>query len=116
MALEALPCAPLRCGGARFVPYSCLLGYYPISPHDTHREYVPRAAAGGMGTVSGYLVAQLAVDRSVQGRGLGGELLLETLITIAAAARTVGGRLVVVDARQRGCGSLLRAARLHPHR
>lgn len=79
-----------------------VLGYYAISPHDTYREDVPRAAAGGLRIVPGYLVAQLAVDRSLQGQGLGGELLLDALITIAAAARTVGGRLVVVDAVAEG--------------
>lgn len=75
-----------------------VLGCYAISPHDTHRDNVPSAAAGGLRIVPGYLVAQLAVDRSLQGQGLGGALLLDALITIAAAARTVGGRLVVVDA------------------
>jgi len=52
--------------------------------------------------VPGYLVAQLAVDRSLQGQGIGGELLLDALITITAAAQTVGGRLVVVDAVKEG--------------
>ena len=75
-----------------------VVGYYAISPHDTHRADLPRAAAGGLRVVPGYLLAQLAVDRSVQGQGLGGELLLDALITIVAAAQTVGGRLVVVDA------------------
>lgn len=47
-------------------------------------------------------LAQLAVDRSLQGQGLGGELLLDALITLAAAAPTVGRRLVVVDAVAEG--------------
>lgn len=74
-----------------------VLGYYAISPHDTHRDDLPSAAAGGLRIVRGYLVAQLAVDRSLQGQGIGGELLLDALVTIASAAQTVGGRLVVVD-------------------
>ena len=79
-----------------------VLGYYAISPHDTYREDVPKSAAGGLRIVPGYLVAQLAVDRSLQGQGIGGELLLDALITIAAAAHTVGGQLVVVDAVAEG--------------
>ena len=85
------------CAGDRRV-----LGYSAIGPHDTHRDDVPRAAAGGLRIVPGYLVAQLAVDRSLQGQGIGGELLLDALITITAAAQTVGGRLVVVDAVKEG--------------
>jgi len=75
-----------------------VLGYVAISPHDTHRADLPRSAAGGLRIVPGYLLAQLAVDRSVQGQGLGGELLLDALITIVVAAEAVGGRLVVVEA------------------
>lgn len=75
-----------------------VLGYVAISPHDTHRADLPRSAAGGLRIVPGYLLAQLAIDRSIQGRGLGGELLLDALITIVGAAEAVGGRLVVVDA------------------
>lgn len=75
-----------------------VLGFYAVVPHDTHRAGLPSAAAGGLRVVPGYLIAQLAVDRSLQGRGMGAALLLDALETIAAAARTVGGRLVVVDA------------------
>lgn len=42
------------------------------------------------------------MDRSLQGQEIGGELLLDALITIAAAAQTVRGRLVVVDAVAEG--------------
>ncbi|MDR1077378.1 MAG: GNAT family N-acetyltransferase [Propionibacteriaceae bacterium] len=75
-----------------------VLGFYAIAPHDTQREDLPGSAAGGLTVVPGYLIAQLAVDRSLQGLGLGGELLLDALETIVAAAGSVGGRLVVVDA------------------
>lgn len=75
-----------------------VVGYYAITPHDTHREELPSSAAGGLRVVPGYLIAQLAVDRTLQGQGLGAELLLDALTTIVGAAQTVGGRLVVVDA------------------
>ena len=75
-----------------------VLGFYAVAPHDTHREDLPGSAAGGLTVVPGYLLAQLAVDRSLQGRGIGGELLLDALETVGGAANAAGGRLVVVDA------------------
>lgn len=75
-----------------------VLGFYAVTPHDTHREDLPGSAAGGLSVVPGYLIAQLAVDRSLQGQGVGGELLLEAMETVVHAANAVGGRLVVVDA------------------
>ncbi|GAB7007360.1 GNAT family N-acetyltransferase [Nocardioides sp. AN3] len=75
-----------------------VLGFYALAPHDTHREDLPGTAAGGLTVVPGYLVAQLAIDRTLQGTGMGGELLRDALETIIAAADSVGGRLVVVDA------------------
>ena len=77
---------------------SQVLGYYAIAPHDTHRESLPGAAAGGLRVVPGYLIAQFAVDRSLQGQGLGGDLLYDALQTVVAASDMAGGRLVVVDA------------------
>lgn len=44
------------------------------------------------------LLAKLALDRSMQGEGLGSELLVVALETIVEAARRVGGKVVVVDA------------------
>ncbi|MEJ7764394.1 MAG: GNAT family N-acetyltransferase [Acidimicrobiales bacterium] len=44
------------------------------------------------------LLAKLALDHSVQGQGLGSELLVFALRTIVEAARRAGGRLVIVDA------------------
>ena len=75
-----------------------VLGFYAVAPHDTHREDLPGGAAGGLSIVPGYLIAQLAVDRSLQGQGLGAELLLDAMETIVIAAEAAGGRLVVVDA------------------
>lgn len=44
------------------------------------------------------LLARLALDVSLQGRGLGTDLLLDALSRAAEAAEIVGGRLIVVDA------------------
>jgi predicted N-acetyltransferase YhbS len=48
--------------------------------------------------VPAYLLARLALDLSLQGQGLGGELLVDALGRIVAAADVAGGRLIVVDA------------------
>jgi predicted N-acetyltransferase YhbS len=44
------------------------------------------------------LLARLAVDRIVQGQGLGGLLLAEALRKAVAAGRAAAARLIVVDA------------------
>jgi len=44
------------------------------------------------------LLAKLALDRSLQAQGLGAELLVFALKTIIEAARSAGGRIIVVDA------------------
>jgi len=75
-----------------------VLGYYAVTPHDTYRENLPVTAAGGLSVVPGYLIAQLAIDRSIQGQGLGAELLFDALQTIVAASSVAGGRLIIVDA------------------
>lgn len=39
-----------------------VLGYYALAPHDTYREDLPGATAGGLRVVPGYLIAQLATS------------------------------------------------------
>ena len=75
-----------------------MFGYYAIAPHDTYRENLPSTAAGGLHVVPGYLIAQLAIDRNIQGQGMGAELLYDAMRTVVAASEMAGGRLVVVDA------------------
>ena len=48
--------------------------------------------------VPGYLLARLALDLSVQGKGFGAELLADALDEVIRAAIHGGGRLVIVDA------------------
>ena len=73
-------------------------GYYSITPTSVDRSEMPNSAAGGLSTVPAYLLARLALDRSLQNRGVGGELLAVALQDIVKASQLVGGRLVVVDA------------------
>lgn len=45
------------------------------------------------------LLARLGLDRSEQGSGLGGDLLRDALARCAAAADEIGGRAVLVHAK-----------------
>ena len=76
-----------------------VVGYFAIAPHMVERERMP----GGVGRgsprqIPAVLLAKLALHRDVQGRGLGGDLLVRALRTIVEAARVAGGKLIVVDA------------------
>jgi len=59
-------------------------------------------------------LAKLALDRGRHGQGLGAELLVHALTTIVAAARSAGGRLIVVDAIDESAASFYRAHDFQP--
>lgn len=76
-----------------------VVGYFALTPHYLNRdEAPPRLARGAPRQIPAILLAKLAVDRSIQGQGLGAELLVRALDIIVDAARRAGGRVVVVDA------------------
>lgn len=74
-------------------------GYYLVAPHLVERADMPSAVGrGSPDQILAVLLARLALGREYQGRGLGGQLLVDALELIVGNARRVGGRLVVVDA------------------
>ena len=76
-----------------------VLGSYALAPHLLVRdEAPPRLARGAPHQIPAILLAKLALDSSVHGRGLGADLLVHALETILGAARRAGGRVVLVDA------------------
>ena len=76
-----------------------VVGYFAIAPHLLERDDAPdRLARGAPKQIPAILLAKLALDVSVQGHGLGSELLIVALNVIVSAARHAGGRVVVVDA------------------
>lgn len=75
-----------------------VLAFYSVAPTQVARDVVSSAAAGGNRIIPAYLVGRLALDRSLRGKKLGVQLLLDALEVIVTAASTSGGRLVVVDA------------------
>ncbi len=72
--------------------------YYAVAPTEVRRADVSSGLVGGVSRIPAYLLARLALDRDLQGRGLGSQLLLDALEVVVAAADVAGGRLVVVDA------------------
>lgn len=72
--------------------------YFSLAPTEVARSVLSRGQASGYSTVPGYLLARLAVHADLQGRGYGGQVLVDALSRAASAAEAGGGRLVVVDA------------------
>ncbi|WP_184675335.1 GNAT family N-acetyltransferase [Saccharothrix violaceirubra] len=76
-----------------------VVAYYAITPHLVAGEGLTSAQAGGLSApVPAYLLAKLALDRSLHGQGHGAELLHDALTRIVEAAELASGRLIVVDA------------------
>ncbi|MHB1540460.1 MAG: GNAT family N-acetyltransferase [Steroidobacteraceae bacterium] len=76
-------------------------GYYSLAAgavtHEAATERVKKGLARHPTPV--ILLARLAVDRSLQGRGVGPALLKDALLRAAGAADTIGARAVLVHAK-----------------
>lgn len=77
-----------------------VLGYYAISNHRVMHEVLPADEAKGLPRldVPVILLGRLAVDRSVQGQGLGSLLLVDALRRAQHLSEHVGVRAIEVDA------------------
>ena len=78
-----------------------ILGFYSLSPASVEYARTPEIARRGLARhdVPGFRLARLAVDRRVQGQGLGGQLLLAAGRRCLLAAAEVGGVVMVIDAK-----------------
>jgi GNAT superfamily N-acetyltransferase len=78
-----------------------VLGYYSISPASIEFARVPAQLTRKLGRydVPVFRLGRLAVDRTMQGRGLGGELLLAAGARVLAVAAEVGGVALAIDAK-----------------
>ncbi len=76
------------------------MAYFAITPTQVNRadDGLSRAASGGLERVPVFLIAKLAVDKSIASRGNGRQLVLDAISRVVQAARLGGGRLIVVDA------------------
>lgn len=77
------------------------LGFYSISPGSIAFANVPAKLTGKLGRydVPVFRLGRLAIDRSVQGHGLGGDLLLAAGERALAVAAEVGGVALAIDAK-----------------
>lgn len=76
-----------------------VLAYYSLAGHLIERqELPPKLGRGSPNQMPAILLARLAIDRTLQGQGLGGVLLAEALGQAVAAVQRVAARFVLVDA------------------
>ena len=94
-------------GGAKtFVAVSpaaptCVLGFYSISPGAIEFARVPSKLTKKLGRydVPVFRLGRLAIDRSMQGHGLGGGLLLAAGERALVVSAEVGGVALAIDAK-----------------
>jgi GNAT superfamily N-acetyltransferase len=81
-----------------------VLGYYSLAAgsitHDQATERVKKGLARHPTPV--ILLARLAVDVSIHGKGIGSALLKDALLRAAQAAHTIGARALLVHAKYDG--------------
>jgi GNAT superfamily N-acetyltransferase len=78
-----------------------VLGFYSISPGSLAFARVPAKLTKKLGRydVPVFRLGRLAIDRSMQGQGLGGDLLLAAGERALAVAAEVGGVALAIDAK-----------------
>lgn len=76
-----------------------VVAYFSLAAHLVVRAEMPRRIGhGSPDTIPAVLLARLALDRTLHGQGLGGELLWDALSRAVAASRLAAARVIVVDA------------------
>jgi GNAT superfamily N-acetyltransferase len=78
-----------------------ILGFYTLFPASVEYARTPELLRRGLARhdIPCFRLARLAVDRSVQKQGLGGQLLLAAGRRCLLAAREVGGVALLIDAK-----------------
>lgn len=78
-----------------------ILGYYTLSPAQVDFYRVPEVARLNLGRhdVGRFRLARLAVSKSLQGQGLGGQLLVAAARRCMRASQEVGGTALMLDAK-----------------
>ena len=81
--------------------HKTILGFYSLSPASVEYARTPEIVRRGLARydVPAFRLARLAVDRKVQGQGLGGQLLLTAGRRCLLAAAEVGGVALLIDAK-----------------
>lgn len=78
-----------------------VLGFYSLSPASIEFSRTPDVVRSGLARhpVPAFRLARLAVDRSMQRQGLGGQLLLAAGRRCLRASQEVGGVALLIDAK-----------------
>lgn len=78
-----------------------ILGFYTLSPASIAYDRTPALVRKKLGRyeVPAFRLGRLAVDRTCQGQGLGGQLLVAAGARCLTAAELVGGVALVIDAK-----------------
>lgn len=78
-----------------------ILGFYSLAPASLAYHRAPEVVRRGLARheVPGFRLARIAIDRTQQGQGLGGQLLLAAGRRCLTAAAIVGGTVLVIDAK-----------------
>ena len=80
---------------------SSVVGYYTLTPGSVIKETAPHRIGKGLAAhpVGVIIIARLAVDKTQQGHGFGKALVRDALVRIIDAAEIIGGRAVLVHAK-----------------
>ncbi|MFK4874738.1 GNAT family N-acetyltransferase [Novosphingobium sp. ZW T3_23] len=87
-------------------PDGSIVGFYALNAHSIHYADLPeqfKRDRPGHGTIPAAFISMIGVDSRYQGRGYGGDLLVDCLRRIARAAEAIGIRVVLLDVLD--CGS-----------
>lgn len=78
-----------------------IIGYYTITPGSVSKESAPLRVSKGLGRypIPVIILARLAIDKEFHGMGLGEGLLKDALLRIVSASDSIGGRAVLVHAK-----------------
>lgn len=81
-----------------------ILGFYSLSPASVEFFRAPAEIKRGLAKhdVPVFRLGRLAVDKSMQGKGLGGQLLLAAGRRSLHASQEVGGVALLIDAKNEG--------------
>lgn len=93
-------------------PDGSIIGFYALNAHSVHYTDLPekfRRDRPGHGIIPAAYISMIGVDSRYQGRGYGGDLLIDCLRRIASAAQTIGIRVVLLDVLD--CGAVDRVER-----
>ncbi len=92
-----------------------VVGYYAVAMGSVSHSSAPSRLRRGMpDPVPIVVLARLALDRTEQGTGLGGHLLVDALPRCVRGGREFGARAVIVDALNDQAAAFYRHFGFHP--